>query len=68
MLRTLEQRPDQNHQLEAAEFRLYFAVQVLRGSVRISCYEHLDVHATCLSASAVRLAVCMLALVYKQRM
>jgi hypothetical protein len=61
MLQTLAQTPGQSHQLGAVGFRLYFAVQVLRGWVQIWCYERLGGHAMYLIALAARLAVQVLA-------
>lgn len=56
---------DQIHSLGAEAPRLCFEVLVLRGSVRISYYEHLGDHAACLIVLAVRLAVHVLAYVLR---
>jgi hypothetical protein len=57
MLLNQDQKQGQSHPLGVEAPRLCFEVLVLQGLVRISCYEHLGDHATCLTASAVRLAV-----------
>ena len=61
MLQKKDQRRDQNHQLEVVVPRLYFEVLEMRGWVRILCCEHLGGLAVCSIASAVQLAVEMLA-------
>lgn len=60
MLLNRGQKRDQNRSLGAEALRLCFEARVLRGLVRISCYEHLGDHATCLTASAGQLAVWVL--------
>lgn len=61
MLQKKGRRRDQNHQLEVVVPRLYFEVLEMRGWVRILCCEHLGGLAVCSIASAVQLAVEMLA-------
>jgi hypothetical protein len=51
---------DQSRPLGVEALRLCFEVRALRGLLRISCYEHLGDHATCLTASAAQLAVWVL--------